>query len=87
VNNPTEIAKPWIDGVCYADLFMIEDPKAKTMLIARSIVYETHFTFDGREFVGNVIAGSIAEAAIIADARGLDEKVNGLWQEVETPAD
>jgi hypothetical protein len=87
VKAPIEIAKPWIDGVCYADLFLIKDPKVQAMLIARELVWETHFTFDGRDFVGNVIAGTPGEAAEIADARGLDEQVVGRWQEVETPVE
>jgi hypothetical protein len=73
--------KPWIDGVLYDDMWPITDPETRRIMVARRVAWETEFTFDGVDFAGCVIAASRGEAEIISDARGLGEKVIGVWRE------
>lgn len=67
---------PIADGIVFDDLFAV--PRSfSTKLIARGLVWATTFSEGGKTFGGTVIAGSEAQAAGIAFARGLGEVVTG----------
>ncbi|HSI41789.1 MAG TPA: hypothetical protein VLA00_14695 [Xanthobacteraceae bacterium] len=76
-------AAPIADGICFDDLHGLPGG-AVAALAARGLVWLTSFRADGRCYFGAVIAATEAQAAQIADARGLGEVIDGQLMETVT---
>lgn len=68
--------RPIADGIRFCEMTLFEEP-IQAMLAARGLIWLTDWEDGTMEMGGSVIAASRDQAAAIADARGLGERVVG----------